>query len=122
MPARVFFHTHEEVMDASAEWSIVCTTSDQQQLLQHGHVPDGAWTDVLDQDGTPTEAMEKPERNDLDDEGAEGQTPAKRMRYRQKSNPTDTTAHVEHNESAFSIQDEADHKVWQEFHRRQKLQ
>ena len=93
-----------------------------EQVLQQRHVADGAWTDLLDHDGPLSEALERPEGNDLGDEGPGGQTPATRVRYRQKSNPTNTAALVEQNESAFTIQDEEEHKVWQEFSRRQKLQ
>ena len=39
--------------------------------------PRGAWTDVLDQDRAPSEAMERPEGNDLEDEGPEGQQTSK---------------------------------------------
>ena len=48
--------------------------------------------------------------NDLDDEGPEVQTPAKRMRFRKQSNPTITVQH------------EVNHKMCQEVHRGQKLQ
>ena len=83
-----------------------------EQVLQQGHVPDRAWTNLLEQDGPPSEAVERPEGNDL--EQSEGDI--------EKSNPTVTAAHIEQNESAFTIQGEEYRKAWQEFHRRQKLQ
>ena len=43
------------------------------QVLQQRHVPNGACTDLLDQEGPPSEAMERREGNDLNDEGSEGQ-------------------------------------------------
>ena len=64
--------------------------SQLEQVLQQGHVFDGAWTDLHDQDGPPSGAMERLGGNDLDDEGPEGQHPSQRMRHRQTSNLANT--------------------------------
>ena len=39
--------------------------SQLEQVLQNGQVPDGVWTDLLDQDRPPAEAVERLEGNEL---------------------------------------------------------
>ena len=91
------FHTNEELMDDAVD-CLVCAQHDVlpsrtrasptsetilheidsfnllpshfEQVLQQGHVPDGAWTHLLDQDGPPSEAMET-RRKRLDDEATD---------------------------------------------------
>ena len=40
-----------------------------EQVLQDGRIPDGAWTDLLDQSVPSAEAVERPVGNELDEEG-----------------------------------------------------
>ena len=72
--------------------------------MQNEHVPDGVWIDVLDQDGPLAEKVERPEGNELNEEGPREQVPRKRIRI--KSKTTDTAAQTETDEDVFSTQEE----------------
>ena len=108
----------------------VCTTrvcleqhlsmlSQFEQVLQNGQVLGGVWTDLLDQDGPPAEAVERPERNELNEEGLGEQVPSERIRINSKA--TDTAAQIESDEDGFTIQEEKDHESRRHFHRQQEL-
>ena len=68
-------------------------------MLQTRHVPDGAQTDLLEQE-RPSEAVDRSESDDRDDEEPESRILA--MRYGNRSNRTVTAAHIEPTENVFS--------------------
>ena len=65
------------------------------QALQTGQVLGGFWIDLLDHDGPLAEAVERPERNGLNEEGPSDQVPRKRTRV--KSKTTDTESESDEN-------------------------
>ena len=87
-------------------------------MLQDGRFPVGAWTDLLDQSAPPVEAMERPEGNELDEEGSGDHVPRKRIRVKAKTVKTEGLDNPY--EEVFTIHEEKDHESWR-FHRLQKL-
>ena len=94
--------------------------SEFEQVLQDGRVPDGAWTDLLDQ-GTPhAEAVETPEGNVLDDEGPGDNVPRKRIRVEAKTVKMEGLDNPD--EKVFTIREDKDHESWRQFHRQKKVE
>ena len=82
-----------------------------EQVLQNGQVPDGVWTDLLDQDRPLAGAVERPEGNESDEEGLGGQGPRERIRI--KSKTAETAAQIEADEGVLTISGrETDHESW----------
>ena len=93
--------------------------SQQEQVLQNGQVPDGVWTDLLDQDRPPAEAVERAEGNELNKDAPGEQVPRKRTRIKAKT--YETAAQLEPDEVVFTILEEKNHESWQRLHQQQKL-
>ena len=74
-------------------------------VLQSGEVPDGVWTDLLDQEGPLADAVERPEGNELNEEGLGEQVPRKRIQIKAKT--YETAPQTEPNEDLFTIQEES---------------
>ena len=89
-------------------------------MLQGGRVPDGAWTDLLNQRVPLAEAVERPAGNELEEEGPGDQVP--RMPIRIKAKAQKTADPVNPDEEVFTIQDERDHNSWRQFHPQQSLE
>ena len=80
-------------------------------------IADGVRTNLLDEDGPPVEAADRPERNVLNEEGPAEQLPRARIRIRSKA----TASEIESHENVFTIQENQDHESWRQLHRQQKL-
>ena len=90
-----------------------------EQVLQDERVPGGAWTDLLDQIAPPAEAIERPEGNELNEEGASDHVPWKGIRVKAKTVTTEGLDNTD--EEVFTIHEEKDHESWRQFHRQQRL-
>ena len=124
---RVCVEQHLSTSDRNDTRNVFFTRSTQQvrcpanfeQVLQHGQVQDGVWTDLFDQDGPLAEPVERPEGKELDKEGLGEQVQRKRIRI--KSETAEAAAQIEPDEDVFAIQEEKDHESWRLLRRQQKL-
>ena len=81
-----------------------------EQVLQNGRVPDAALTDRLDQSAPPAEAVQRPQGNELDEEGPTDHVPRKQIRVEAKTEGLDNP-----DEAVFTIREEKDHESWRQF-------
>ena len=74
---------------------------------------------LLDHDGPPAEAVERPKGNALGGEGPGEQVPRKRIRFKSKVSGLQHKSNQ--TRDVFTIQEEKDHESWRPFHQQQKL-
>ena len=90
-------------------------------MLQQRQVPEDVWTDLLGQENQPAEAMERPEGDNLDDEGPKRQGPAKPVTPHRKTRVEHNTNQNEQVDGLLTVREEKDHEMCRQFNRKQNL-
>ena len=90
-----------------------------EQVLQHGQVPDGVWTDLLDRDNPPAEKMKRPERHALNEEGPGEKNSEKATTIQIEEDPLCSSHRFRRRRVHDS--EEKDYESWRQLRRQQRV-